>query len=838
MSAGETIISRFADIATQHCGQPALSTATEAWSYEELDRRSDAIASLIRGQDAGPRKVVGLMAHHGPALIAAILGVLKSGHAYASLDPTDLPERRRAAWRTAGGRLVLADQENFNDARKVAEGSSTVIRIDDPAPEPNISVMPEAQPESPAWLMFTSGSTGEPKAVWQTHAAVLHHTRVYAELIQLQPGDRLSLLTPCHLAASASALFGALLNGATLCPFALRTQGTGRLASWLSEQRISIWHTVPSVFRQTLRNLPATHSFPHLRIVRLGGEPVLPADVELLRRHCPPSTRLLHAYSSTETGLVCAKLIGSMASLSGMRVPVGRPVPGVKLELVDDAGEVAGAGETGRIAVTSRHLSPGYWLGDQSPPTAGGAVTGSECSRRFVTADLGQFNAAGELECLGRVDSLAKVRGQRVDIALVEAGLGSLSGVIEAVATVVTDPAGTDRLVAHVVTQRGSDLSALSMRRHLIGRVSPVLIPDQIVLADQLPHTAGGKVDRRALPAPPWPTEQRRVKATARDWFEKRVAEIWESVLGIRPVGRFEDFFELGGSSVESARVLAGIEDEFAVALPPSTLLEHGTVEKLGRLLAGRTIQCTGNPLVCLRREGAQPPLFLVHGGKGDVAMFGQLARRITHRPVYAFQSKGLSGECWPLTSIERMVEAYLHELTRVAPDGPIFLVGTCMGGLTALEMGRRLSQRSRVVARLVLIDTDHPRSRPTTWPRRLLHSIRDGTRIARWALLRKLTGEMRAAQLPEYRRFVHAMNSRARRMCRPACFPGRVDLLLGGVGEVEPDDARLKMRQHAGTAEVRLIPGERARLFLPPAVDLLAKELNQMLTEGRTSEP
>ena len=196
--------------------------------------------------------------------------------------------------------------------------------------EPAVGRPRVSSPESGAWLMYTSGSTGLPKGVWQSHAGVLHHTDVYCDMIRLHPGDRLTLLTSLSLAASATHLFAALLNGATLCPFPVRSEGAERLADWLRQRQITVYHSVPSLFRQVARALPPGQRFEQLRIVRLGGEPMLTADLEAYRRHCPAPCRLVHVLSSTETGLICAHWIDHSTAVGAGRIPVGRPVQGVE----------------------------------------------------------------------------------------------------------------------------------------------------------------------------------------------------------------------------------------------------------------------------------------------------------------------------------------------------------------------------------------------------------------------------------------------------------------------------------------------------------------------------
>ena len=213
------------------------------------------------------------------------------------------------------------NKENINSdnlalAKRIAPAGARLVDITDPLTEPGACPnLPEISPDSGAWLKYTSGSTGRPKGVWQNHRGLIQQTEVYSELIGLTPDDRLSLLTSCSLAASSSHLFGALLNGAALYPFHVRSQGMERLARWLSQSRVNVYHSVPTIFRQ-LANLPTDRSpFDGLRLVRLGGEPLFRSDVENFRQRCPDHCRLMHAFSSTETGLISAHLMDKQTPL-------------------------------------------------------------------------------------------------------------------------------------------------------------------------------------------------------------------------------------------------------------------------------------------------------------------------------------------------------------------------------------------------------------------------------------------------------------------------------------------------------------------------------------------
>ena len=836
-----TISGRFAQIAAHHADRIAVSVPGKEWTYAELDQRSNGLAARILdrlGKNSEP--VVLLMEHDAP-LLAAILGVLKAGKIYLALDLGDPAERLSAMIADSGAQLLLADKTNISLADSLASGPSRVLEIaDDIVTSSARMTFPEVSPEAGAWLMYTSGSTGTPKGVWQNHRGVINHTDVYSELIQLSLDDRLSLLTSCSLSASATPLFAALLNGATLCPFHVRSQGVEQLAGWLRAQRISVYHSVPTVFRHLVRAADGKNPFEHVRLVRLGGEPVLRSDVELHRQHCPANSRLMHSYSSTETGLITALMIDGRTALPGGRVPAGRAVRDAETFLLDEQGQPVPSGAAGRIAVRSAYLSQGYWRRPDATAEAFRTDKNKPQLRIFLTGDLGKILPDGSLEHLGRMDQMVKIRGLRVDLGEVEAALLATELAKEAAVTAPEEASGERRLAAYFVPREEADATPQNFRQALRVHLPEHMIPNDFVSLAKLPQTAGGKIDRRALPPPQHGIKSpSRRGAKPRDVIEGKLARIWESVLGVSQVGRRDDFFELGGTSLQSVEVLLHIEETFSVSLPSSALVEHSTIERLAAVIAGSAVAASPTPLVCLRSTGGGRPLFLIHNGAGEVSSYGQLARLLPDRPIYALQSVGLQGECWPLTRIPAMARLYLREIIAKDPAGPCLLVGTCMGGRVAFEIAQMLIQQGRNVGLLAMIDSKYP---TPSWQSHKLgewlfgsarNTVRDAFRMLRWSLIRSVGLGRGPRWLPDYRRFVFNMNGRANRFYRPGFYPGTITLF---VPAISPNKTNLRMRHHAKDSRVITIPGNHSGLFVRPAVDELARHLQicLQLAEGK----
>ncbi|HET7625599.1 MAG TPA: AMP-binding protein, partial [Verrucomicrobiae bacterium] len=818
----ESIPARFAKIAARFPNAIAISGAAgEDWNYAELDARSTTIAARILECADEDSESVAILIEHGPLLVAAILGVLKAGKIYLALDSSEPATRLNAMLNDSGARLILTDAKHSSLTDSLEIPQLHAIEIAGDATEFSIKTLPDVSPDSGAWLMYTSGSTGAPKGVWQNHRGVIHHAEVYRDLIQLTPEDRLSLLTSCSLAASATAIFSALLNGATLCPFHLRLQGVERLAAWMQEKKITVYHSVPTVFRHLARRASDQPGiFETVRLIRLGGEPVLREDVKIFQEIGAPESRLMHAFSSTETGLACALMMEKKTALRESRVSVGQPVRGVEILLTDENGAPVRAGEEGVISIRSANLSQGYWRQPEATARVFQAVECDPQIRIFRTGDRGRFLPDGSLEHLGRADQQVKIRGRRVDLSEVETALIATDFFEEAAAAALEDASGEQRLVAYVVPRK-TGVTSQTYRRALLLFLPEHMLPSDFISMQKLPQTAGGKIDRAALPPPHVSKNGFSDDSVPRMGIEKNLSRIWESVLGIAPIGRNDDFFELGGTSLLSAEILIRVQERFGVSLPPSILVEHGTIEQMAELLGKKGVRSSSNPLIQLRASDTGRPLFLVHSGRGDVAAYGQLARRLPGRPIYGFQSVGLDGRSVPQISVRRMARRYLREILSVDPTGPYLLAGSCMGAMVAFEMAVRLTRRGKSVAFLGLFDFA-PRPKKGPVARRFkaaANTARDVFRIARMLVRRKLGSETG----DDLRQFIMDMNREASTRYQPGFFPGTITLFLSRDMRFPLGDRRLTLAKHARESRVITLPGDRAGIFVSPAVDEMA---------------
>ena len=434
-------------------------------------------------------------------------------------------------------------------------------------------------PDQLAYLFYTSGLTGKPKGVVDSHRNVLHNIMRYTNSLHICASDRLTLLQSCSFSGSVSSLFCALLNGATSFPFSLQHEGPDRMASWLSQEGITIYHSVPSIFR--LLATGRCH-YPSVRIIRLEGDQASPKDVEFFRTGFPDTCILVNGLGATECGIVRQYFVAKDTPTPQAVVPIGFAVEDMEVLLLDEDGTAVRPDDIGEIAVRSRYLSPGYWRRPDltaaafRPDPAGGP------ERIYRTGDLGRRLPDGCLVHLGRKDFQVKIRGFRVEVAEVEGALLSLPTVQEAVVVAREDRPGDRRLVAYLVPTARPAPTVTVLRQALAAVVPDYMVPAAYVLVDALPKTPGGKVDRRALP-PPGRTRPAldQPLVAPRTPVEATVGAIWQEVLGLDEIGIHDNFFDLGGHSLAASQVIARVTETLHVDLPLRVLFAAPTVTGL-----------------------------------------------------------------------------------------------------------------------------------------------------------------------------------------------------------------------------------------------------------------
>jgi amino acid adenylation domain-containing protein len=601
----------------------ALAAAGVTLSYGELDRRANALAWRLRQRGVGPEVLVGLCADRSIEAVIAILAVAKAGGAYLPLDPGYPRERLAFMLADAKPRVLLTCRPLLG---VLPQTGAEILLLDESDQgkgecELRPSNLPSVTADNLAYVIYTSGSTGQPKGVMVRHGGLSNLVHAQVRAFDVRASDRVLQFASLSFDASVSEIWVTLLAGATLvlAPREALMPGPA-LERLLRSEAITMVTLPPSV----LEIMPP-RPYPALRTLIVAGEA---CSAEVVRRWAP-GRRFLNAYGPTE-GTVCAT-IGTCVPAAA-RPAIGRPIGNVHVYLLDDRMRPVPVGVPGELYVGGQGVARGYL--NRPALTAERFVPdpfGPPASRLYKTGDVARWLPSGELDFLGRADQQVKVNGYRIEVGEIEAVLLQHPQVRQAAVTAWDSGAGKKRLVAYVVAdQPGPSPSAL--RRFLKERLPAYLAPSAFVSLPELPRTPGGKVDRKALPAPERSREGETTFVAPRTPLEQFLRQLWEEVLELAPIGLHDNFFELGGTSLQVASLAQKLQDKLGEYVYTVAVFDAPTVEELARYLmrhypaaVARTFGADTigpNGSVSFKRVTAK-----------DVAEFRQLVRQLPPRP-------------------------------------------------------------------------------------------------------------------------------------------------------------------------------------------------------------
>jgi amino acid adenylation domain-containing protein len=669
-------------------------------TYRELNQRANQLAHCLIEKGVGPDNVVGICVERSPEMIVGLLGILKAGGAYAPLDPK-FPADRLAFVVEDTAMSVLVTQHRLEGC--CGKNPPIVIWLDEfnktgilDNPEPSGS------PTSLAYTIHTSGSTGKPKGVEIQHQTLVNCLCHFERNLKIGREDSWLAITTLAFDIAALEIWLPLVVGAKVIVASRETAQDGRrLAGVLHDSGASILQGTPATWQELLAS--GWRGSPELQIL-CGGE-AIPQD--LADQLATLSRTSWNVYGPTETTIwsTVSRLIPSQSPT------IGKPLSNTRVYLLDKNQVLVPIGVAGELHIGGDGLARGYL---NRPELSGERFleikVGGETERLYRTGDLCRWKADGNLEFLGRIDHQVKIRGFRIELGEIETVLGAYPDIKECVVIAREDNPGDKRLIAYIVSDQDQNTSPSNLRRALAEKLPDYMIPAAFVPLDILPLTPNGKVDRRALPAPEMDRTTAGVNYTApRTPIEEELAAIWEEMLGLDRVGIYDNFFDLGGHSLQAAALASQIEKLTGKRLPISAFFQSPAVASLAHRLTDEKWAPKWSSLVPLQPLGSNPPLFILHGWGGDVYGFTEMAKCFApEQPVYGVQAVGLDGHRPKHRTVEEMAQHYVEEIRSFQPEGPYHLCGFSLGGLIALETAQQLHKQDQKVAILYLLDT-HP---------------------------------------------------------------------------------------------------------------------------------
>lgn len=571
----------------------AIKTGEQLFTYRELHRYANRIANGLRekwpAHSRHPR--VGLLFRDAFHMTAAILGALKVGKAYVPLS-TDYPwERLSYIIAHSEVPVILTDGDKREVAGKLKPHHQALILETEEmrtfSPTPGIEENNEPKDESIMYILYTSGSTGTPRGVMQTRCSVLYYIDRYTEQLSITGNDHMTLFSSFSHDAAVMDLYGALLNGATLYPLnIMELADLSLLSQWLVKERITIWHSVPTLYRYFVRILSNRETYLNLRFIVLGGEPVIPYDIDMFNQlPLAPDTMLYNLYGQTESTYNSGMFIPRATPIK--RITLGQAVKGTAVYVVNDQGHEVNPFEIGEIIVGSPYVSPGYWKDEETSKKS--FQEDEENCRLYRTGDFGCLLLDGTIEFIGRKDTQVKIRGYRIELGEIESQLLRTEGIKEALVIDFEDNSGQKYLCGYIVS--GTKINLPNIKRTLAGKLPDYMIPAHLVEIPGIPLLPNGKVNRKALPLPGVITGEQ-YRAPTND-IQKKLVGIWVEILHLdkSKIGIDFNFFDLGGHSLRAAVMVSKIHKELDVSVPLAEIFKTPTIKQLARYIkdAGKT---------------------------------------------------------------------------------------------------------------------------------------------------------------------------------------------------------------------------------------------------------
>lgn len=681
------------------CGQQQLS-------FGELHRRAELLARklLVFGVRRGG--IVGIALPRTPDLVIAVLAVHKAGAAYLALDPAYPADRIRFMVADAGCPVILTDATLapvFKDcgAKLLLDSELAAAEAATVKPIPAIA-------GDLAYVLYTSGSTGRPKAVGISHRNLVNLISWGRSQTTDEELRGMLFSTSLNFDLSAFEMFLPLAFGGCL----IMVENVLALQSAPQRDKIRLINTGPSLFEALLRSggLPRG-----VTKIILAGE-ILSRRLATMIFEALPNVELINCYGPTETTVYSSFAL--VAPKAGFEPAIGRPIWNTTLYVLDSGRQLVAPGVEGELFIGGAGVAPGY-LGRPELTAERFLPNPFGPGHVYRTGDRVRWRAGGELEFLGRADDQIKIHGIRIEPGEIESTLLALPSITAAVVMAREDAAGVLRLIAYIVPSPAARPSEEDLRVALARRLPRNMVPSFFVYLDSMPMTPNGKLDRKALPAPPREDVRSPANRLAETRLESEIAAIWQDLLGVSPIHVQSDFFDLGGDSLLLLSLFATIEARYGRRLTVDVLSGGLTVATLALALAGQeTSQIEMNPVVALQPKGHLPPFFCVHGIGGDVVHLHRLAIHMgADRPFFGLRRTSEASET---DSIVQIAQRYVAAMLAQQSQGPFFLGGYSFGAMVAYEMALQLVRQGHEVGLLAIIDQRRPNWKLTVrnaWP-------------------------------------------------------------------------------------------------------------------------
>jgi amino acid adenylation domain-containing protein len=833
-------------------------------SYRELNQRANQVARYLRKRGVGPDILVGVCLERSLEMVIALFGVWKAGGAYIPLDPAYPRDRLSFMVNDTGMKVLLTD----NKCRSLFPSAwDNTVRLDSDWPliaqEDAGNLAATAVPSNLAYVMYTSGSTGQPKGAMILHSGLVNYLCWAIETYAVEGMGSVPVHSSIAFDSTVASLYPPLLTGGQI-ELLPEDVGAQNLLAALRQVKNRSKVVLTSAHLELLnQQLSPEEMVGMTKVLVIAGE-TLPAERLSKWRDFAPATRLFNEYGPTEATVGCCAYEVQAGDPRSGPVPIGRPIANAQLYVLDPELHPVPPGVMGELYIGGAGVGHGYLNKPEltSERFLNDPFSGRSGARLYKTGDLVRQRKDGVLEFLGRADHQVKVRGFRIELGEIEVTLAGHPGVQSCTVLAREDTPGNKQLVAYLVARESESVDAERLKKFLKQLLPDYMVPAYFVFLDFFPLTQNGKIDRKALPAPSYKdTPAAKEFHAPRTETEKRLAAIWMGLLNVESIGIHDNFFDLGGDSLLAIRVILQIREVFGVALSMHTFFPSATIAGLAKALQSHEESSDRlTYAVALQHKGNEAPFFWIGPRARGRSLSDQLG---SNQPFF-----GLGFEPHVVEQVkspyrmEEIAKDLVLALREKQPQGPYSLGGYCVSAVVAYEVARQLTMQGQDVDLLVLFEPLNPfqsaKVRFAAGFRRMAFRV-----SFRFAEL----GRLRVGEFPEYMRnrwrglksvftdMVWSLSARSKFVKPRFRSPDLDKILFFAASAYDPEplacptvifrckdwpmlsagDPYFGWRELlTGPSETHEIPGDHAGIFHEPNVKILADKLRACLRSAR----
>ena len=691
----------------------------EQLTYGELNQKANQLAYYLQSLGIGSESLVGIYLERSIMMVVGILGILKAGAAYVPLDSGN-PQSRQAFILEDAKITTLLTQASLLD--QIPSQIKTSICLDRDwdviVQHPQNNCPCQATLSNLALIIYTSGSTGKPKGVMTAHGNLSHYASSLQIALNIKESDVYLHRGQIALIASARQLLMPLTQGAAVVILTelekrdplLMFDLIKRYGVTIVDRVPSFWLSFADIFRQLDTQTKQSIQDNSVRLVATGGEQVTLEVYDCWRETFAAHVKFATLYGQTEgTGVVTVYDVPTQLDNSLKSLPVGSPIPNMQVYLLDDYLQPVPIGVAAEIHISGAGVALGYLNRPELTKEKFIDNPYMPGERLYKTGDLGRYLSDGSIQFLGRLDRQVNIQGLRIELGEIEAVLSQHESIQEAAVVVRSNKLG-ETLAVYLVPTKTASLTAELLKSYLQQKLPAYMVPKDFIFVAAFPLTTSGKVDRLALSALNTDELSKPIVAP-RDRLELEMVQMLEEILGIKKIGIRDNFIELGGNSLLAARLVAEIENRYQQKIPLSTIFQAFNIENLANLIRQKEEFSAPKCLVPIKQGNSQPNLFAIHNLGYGLEFYLPLAKYLHPNLSIDGLSSFLSNESdkpHP-RDIRRLAAYYTHNLKKVQPQGPYYLLGVSFGGLIVYEIAQLLVSQGHEVRFLGMVDTYCP---------------------------------------------------------------------------------------------------------------------------------